>query len=907
MIYDDYVKYTNEYKSKYGEHTVVFIEIGSFFEIYGVNSEKEISGANMVEIGNLLNIQISRKNKAILENSRENPMMAGFPNHSLKKFIDILINHNYTIVLIEQTTPPPNPKREVTEVISPSTYTNNISASTTNILMILYIEPIQHWKTKKLSYGIGITTVDLSTSRTSVYENYIDFHMLNEELVRLSIHYNPKELIVISTESIDLFIPSNVYHHDKIAKMDKKYISKDFQNNTLKKIFKTNSLTPIEYINLETKHLALISFVYMMDFVYSHNELLLKNINIPLIEENNNHLIMNNNALYQLDIVGKTNCLADILNNCITAIGRRYFNNMIVSPITSIEDINKMYDMNQFYMENKLYVDVRQILKQIMDIERIMKKTSISPFQITNVYTSLLEIQKIYKLIDKQSDIDLIVEYIENTLLVEKAAKYNLNNIDENVFKEGFNKEVDNLQSSLDTVMEYFDKAYMKMGDYVKMEKNEKDGIIFVATTRKYNELNKLYENKYSSIKYKQNYVRVYNKHIESKNIEYQRIRSSLRSMTMDIFVKYTKDFVEMYGNEIFEIISSIEEIDYHCTNAYNAVRFGYRRPIISGEKSYICGKQIRHPIIEYIQKDTKYIPNDIELNESNRGIVLYGINASGKSSFMKSLGINLLMAQCGMFVAAKSFKYYPFTNIYTRILNNDNLYKKQSTFTVEMSELRNIMNNCSESSLVIGDELCSGTESISAISLVSAGIIRLSQKNSSFIFATHLHELDNIEELKDLKNVCVKHLSVKYDTETNDIIYDRILKDGSGNTLYGLEVCKSLDLDQSFLEKANEIRKKLVNQPNNMINTRSRYNSMLIKDECYVCRGKASDVHHIEHQKDADENNMINHYHKNSLFNLVPLCEECHNKTHRGELDIQGFVDTLNEGRKLLYTKSFK
>ena len=163
--------------------------------------------------------------------------------------------------------------------------------------------------------------------------------------------------------------------------------------------------------------------------------------------------------------------------------------------------------------------------------------------------------------------------------------------------------------------------------------------------------------------------------------------------------------------------------------------------PSITGDKCHIDCRQLRHPIIEYVQKDIKYIPNDICINEENRGIILYGINAAGKSSLMKSLGISVLMAQCGMYVPAMEYSFYPYTSIHTRILNNDNLYKKQSTFTVEMSEIRNILNNSNSSSLVIGDELCSGTESVSAISLVTAGVMQLAKNDTSFIFATHLHE----------------------------------------------------------------------------------------------------------------------------------------------------------------------
>ena len=276
----------------------------------------------------------------------------------------------------------------------------------------------------------------------------------------------------------------------------------------------------------------------------------------------------------------------------------------------------------------------------------------------------------------------------------------------------------------------------------------------------------------------------------------------------------------------------------------------------------------------------------------------------------MKSVGIAVIMAQSGMFVAANECTFYPYNDIHTRILSHDNIYKHQSTFTVEMSELRSILQKSSDKSLVIGDELCSGTESISAISLVTAGITHLSKRNSSFIFATHLHELSNLDEINiALKNVVFKHLSVKFNRENNTIVYDRILKDGSGETLYGLEVCQSLDLDSNFLKTANEIRRKLIHTSDEIVRyKKSHYNSTIYKDECHICKKKAEDIHHIEHQANADENGMINGFHKNRAFNLVPLCKECHDAVHNNEFEIQGFVQT-NNGKSIIteYNKKNK
>jgi DNA mismatch repair protein MutS len=904
MIYDDYVEYTDKYKKVYGEKMVVFIEIGSFFELYGVNNEKEVSGANMVDMGNLLNIQVSRKNKSILENSRDNPLMAGFPSYALKKFVDILINNKYTNVIIEQVTPPPNPKREVTKIISPSTYIDNLTSYESNTLMVLYIEQIENWKTKHISYGLGVSTVDLSTSRTSTFETVVDKHSLNEELVRLCLFHNPKELVICSKTEIDVFIPSNIYCHDKMNQLHDQYENKHYQNTVLNKIFTDKGfLEPIEYLNMERKSIALVSFVYMLDFVYHHNEKLLKNITKPKLEQYDDNLILTNNALYQLDIVGRNHCLLDILNNCATAIGKRYFQQMLINPTKNVSTLNKMYKTVAFYMENDLYVSVRVILKQIMDIERIIRKTQIQPFQFINVYSSLLESQKLYKLVKKETVLDIIIDDIESVLNTDKASKYNLNNMEENIFKSGVHKDLDDLQKQLDKINIYFISIENELKDYMKVERNEKEGVVITTTPKKFIELQKVFSG-YSCIKHRQNQVRVYNEHIEKCNLEYIRLRSAVKALVVELFVKFTTTFLNKHITKLETHIHFLEKMDYHSTNAYNAIKFGYSRPSITKDYCHIDCKQIRHPIIEYVQKDTKYVPNDVCIDKDTRGMILYGINAAGKSSLMKSLGIAVIMAQCGMFVPAKVFDYYPYNYIHTRILSNDNLYKKQSTFTVEMSEMRNILNNSNECSLVIGDELCSGTESISAISLVTAGVMHLSKNDTSFIFATHLHELNNMEEITNLNNVKIKHLSVKYDNDDNCIIYDRMLKDGAGDTLYGLEVCKSLDLSPDYMLCANKIRKKLLNMSESVVhNHKSVYNSRVYKDVCFVCKKNAEDVHHIEHQSKANANNMIEHFHKNSAFNLVPLCKECHNDAHHGDLVIDGYVDT-SQGKKLKFCR---
>ena len=189
--------------------------------------------------------------------------------------------------------------------------------------------------------------------------------------------------------------------------------------------------------------------------------------------------------------------------------------------------------------------------------------------------------------------------------------------------------------------------------------------------------------------------------------------------------------------------------------------------------------------------------------------MLLYGTNAVGKTSLIRSIGVSIIMAQTGMYVPCSSFVYKPYTAIYSRILGNDNIFKGLSTFAVEMSELRVILKMADENSLILGDELCSGTETESALSIFVAGLLELNKRESSYIFATHFHEIVSYDEIVSLHKLTQMHMEVRYDRETDSLIYNRKLKEGSGPRIYGLEVCKSLHLDEEFLEKAYEIRNK--------------------------------------------------------------------------------------------------
>ena len=317
--------------------------------------------------------------------------------------------------------------------------------------------------------------------------------------------------------------------------------------------------------------------------------------------------------------------------------------------------------------------------------------------------------------------------------------------------------------------------------------------------------------------------------------------------------------------------IRCISEIDVNVCMAKLAIEDRYCRPTIESRDvpSYLEAKDIRHPLVEKVHTETEYVTNDVTI--AGNGMLLYGTNACGKSTLMKSIGLSLVMAQAGWFVPCSRFTYSPYTQIFTRILNNDNMFRGQSSFAVEMGELRNIFTRSNDRSLVLGDELCSGTETHSAICIVAGGLMRLSEKRVSYIFTSHLHQLMDVPEVMAIDTLRINHLKIRYDREKDLLIYDRKLVEGPGPSSYGLEVCKSMDMDPTFMSYASTIHRNLQKQTPCAVNhQQSVYNPNVFMDQCGIreCSHRAEETHHIKEQMNADQDNMIDHHHKNKKHN---------------------------------------
>ena len=422
--------------------------------------------------------------------------------------------------------------------------------------------------------------------------------------------------------------------------------------------------------------------------------------------------------------------------------------------------------------------------------------------------------------------------------------------------------------------------------DYIKIHETEKGRITLHITKRRGTILkNALPSGEIELITATTSNVSISNKKIDDICSKLSIYKNALQERQIIVY-KTELQKLANYQTHFEEAIKIVGHLDNWQNFYFMNSKFSLCCPEIDheAEDSYVKANDLYHPLIQAIQEDELYVSNDLCIGPKTdtQGLLIYGTNAVGKTSYIKSIGIAAIMAQAGLFVPASKMIFKPYKRIMTRIIGNDNIFKGLSTFAVEMIELRVILNTADNYSLILGDELCSGTEIDSAKSIFVSGLQWLYKRNASFIFATHLHEIANYEEIKKMTTLKLKHLSVSFNPACNALVYDRKLKEGPGESMYGLEVCKSLNLPDDFLNNSINLRNKY-NSSATLLNSRlSHYNSKKIVDMCEICEtNKATDVHHLKHQAMAGDNGLIDTHHKNHVANLLSICGKCHDEMH--------------------------
>lgn len=958
-IHDEYLGYHEKFKNKYGSKSLVLMQVGSFHEAYSTN----VRGPDLFKLSELLNIVCTRKDKSVDIIDEKNPFMLGFPSVALSKFLKILVDNQYTVIVIDQTSPPPKPTRSITGIYSPSTFIDNVSIDS-KYLMIMYIELNQALNSTKNNISIGMCSIDSSTGTVSYYETHssglVDENESIEEAQRYYHFYRPAELIVYEINNtkqsnskkiinkMDILPNQIIFEYSAI---NPEYTKLNYQVKSLSKIYKNyvGIVNPVEYFDMEKMPNALIALVSGFDYIKSHNENLLNELQTPKYFNEHKYMVLANNAQYQLNIVDyfnydslnvKFQSLNDVINNCATPMGKRYLKQRLCSPFTDPEIINNYYVLTEKLLSINKIDEVRGFLKSISDLDKLFRKITvkfIQPYELFSIYNSLDNVCELSNLLLKtlmKTDILKIIskyeitkfneciEYIENTFDIEKLKNNNLIEIKTSFYKLGIHPSIDKLEESILEGNIFLEKLAKVLESYdqdliLHIKHNDKGGYFLQTTLKRGKKLKSIIE-KHPIIKINEN------KSLDGKNLVFTELTGTMKitypelnshSEQMDklyeelsilIKEKFCSDVLNWYhvhSLTLNKIINFITQIDLIANNAYTAKKYHYIKPILTTSKkeSFVSIKQMRHPIIERLI-DYEYVPHDFELSDEKRGMMIYGPNSAGKSAIMKALGLCVVMAQCGMYVPASSFEYNIFTALYTRISGGDNLFKGQSSFIVELNELRTILKKANEKSLVLGDEICRGTEEHSGLAIVATTVIKLSKMGSKFMFTTHLHNLPKLKPIQELNNIRFVYLSVEQ--IAGELVFSRKLLEGTGDNIYGITIAKYILDDPEFISDAIKLKNEILEQQgisSKVVNEKkSLYNKDIYMDNCYICDSQEKlEAHHINFQKDFKQtiNGLINekkrHLLKDDKANIIVLCGSCHDKLHKNEFKIKGLTKT--------------
>ena len=993
-IVKQYLDLTTEYIREYGSKTCVLMQVGSFYEIYGLKTPKSsIIGSIIEQVSSDCDLIIANKKQTISCKNQNTArwlksvhlydelsieegniqskcdfqvVMAGFGLPQLNKYAKKLQKLGYTCPVYDQDIQAPNSSRSLTQIISPGTYLDVDGSTLSNVVAALVITESSGGRDV---FNLGYSAYDLISGELNTYEWYADETGKSclDELEHTVSAAKPHELVLISktqslASSITKYLGLNSSHVHIVSLQDKTGLGQ-LGINSSKQIYqhriltKTFSNAPIHQVEemIHTHELAMQSLTVLADFLVTHNKATLDDVHFPQVGQRANLVRLGNHTLKQLNILGDSGnedsklSIFKHLNYCLTKGGIRYFQKRISYPIHDVAELKRRYDIiQQLVNQQPTIIGLRSLLKRSCDVRfhlRLLSRKTITPrrvgqltiavqtaLSICNEYPFVLDVNLDEGLVRSVSslkseilnvlDIDRCLEYsnLVGDFSIDRSGKQ----LDPSgLFRSGVNEELDGYTQSLSQNMESLESIRLCLENvikncegksqsraninpsFLKLYKTPKSQFSIIGTTRRVTllldalkktnaspdelilpngdkfDINALVALSVSSKKDKC----VTSPQIQSLVNTIEKQQLLIASIVRQEYFKFCSKLAEQIG--IFELVDRIiSAADLYQSCAQAAITLNLKRPHIevTNKCSSVDVKALRHPLIEHFCTEEIYVPNDVSLSPENNGVLLYGTNAVGKSSLIKALGICVVLAQAGLFVPCSELVLNPYRGIFTRILGNDDIYRGLSTFAVEMSELRNILIECDENTLVLGDELCSGTESKSAHCIFAAGVEWLHNKNSSFIFATHFHEIAKFSQIKSLERLGFYHMKVSYDVENDELVYDRKLTKGMGDMMYGLEVCKALGLPRDFLARANDLR-LVYSESSQLARKNTRYSSHKLKDVCELCGNPGVDIHHMVYQGEADVNGFIGTVHKNHPANLMNLCKECHDRTHKRDI----------------------
>ena len=790
------MKQYRDIKSKYPDSVLLF-RVGDFYETFHEDA---------IIASKVLGIILTKRGAG----SNSETKLAGFPYHSLDTYLHKLVKAGHRVAICEQLENPKLTKkivkRGVTDLITPGVALNDeiLSQKTNNFLAAININ-------KSI---FGVSFLDISTGEFLVSEGS------EEYIVNLIQNFGSKEILITKEDSLKL---QNInINHDYFYFVDEWLVNLD---TSLKKIKNHFGVTTMKGFGISNKNSGLISASMILHYLEESHKKDLSHIKkLSLINEQS-CLQMDRFTLSNLEILnskfseGKS--LIDIIDNTITPMGARLLRRWLCFPSIDIKEINIRHEIVSEIM--KSYINDQDFIddfKSIIDIERVVSKIGnlkVNPRELLNLKLSLEKVLLIKKALSKSTNKFLknISKDLTNNSPVVKILDSYLNhevpvNISKGgVIRKGINKDLDKYRDLLNNGKNYLNRILERE---IKNTQIPSLKINFNNVFGYYLEVTNVHKDKVPESWIRKQTLVNAERYITEELKEYE---SKILNAEENIIVLENKEFNNLI-KKIIPHISGIQNnaakvayLDCLISFAETATLNDYTKPEVN--KSYDFEVyDSRHPVIEHSLEETKsYIPNDIKLNRDNQQILMItGPNMSGKSAILRQTAIITILAQIGSFVPASKLKMGFVDKIFTRVGASDNISQGESTFMVEMLEAASIVNNISDRSLVLLDEIGRGTSTYDGIS-IAWGITQFLHENihkPKTLFATHYHELNMMtESFKRIKNY-----NVQVKETSSDVIFLRKLIQGGSAHSFGIHVAKMAGMPEKIINISKNVLKKL-------------------------------------------------------------------------------------------------
>ena len=792
----------NRIKQKYPDAILLF-RVGDFYETFG---------ADAIKASQVLGIVLTKR----ANGSETHLELAGFPHHSVETYLPKLVKAGYRVAICEQLEDPKMTKtivkRGVTELITPGVAVNDkiLDHKSNNFLASIFFAE------KK----IGISFLDISTGEFLVAEgdeSYID---------KLIQSFSPSEIIFPKHQQKQFVgIYGNKYY--TFALEDWIY-QEDFLKEKLHQHFQVQTL---KGFGIDELHLGIQAAGACLHYLAETEHNKLQHISTIARIEHDKFVWIDRFTARNLELIQSTHekgvPLIQVLDKTISPMGSRLLKRWIVLPLKEMHQINERLDAVEYMIKDN---DVHQIIthhiKQIGDLERLISKVpmgKINPREVTQLKRALQALQPIketclasnnngLKKIGEQIQLcQLIKEKIENTLNEEAPVQVQKGN----AVKNGVSAELDELRQLSSSGKNYLLEIQNRESERTQIPSLK---IGFNNVFGYFLEVRNTHKDKVPNDWIRKQTLTGAERYITPELKEYEEKILGAEEKILALEVKLFEDLV----NEILDYIQPIQlnanliaRLDCLQSFASIALKYQYRRPKLSdGLELKIT--EGRHPVIEHqLQLGEQYIPNDVYLHPQEQQIIIItGPNMSGKSAILRQTALIVLMAQIGSFVPAQEAHIGMVDKIFTRVGASDNLSLGESTFMVEMIETASIVNNISEKSLVLLDEIGRGTSTYDGIS-IAWSLVEFLHNNTvakpKTMFATHYHELN---ELAD-KFPRIKNYNVAVKESGNKVIFLRKLIEGGSQHSFGIHVAKMAGMPNELIKRANEILQELESQRN--------------------------------------------------------------------------------------------